>query len=178
LSYDLTLFHIPDGINAERAYQELMAQEERETANLDSWLKRPVAEPARAEMRRLADMLKLWRPSLEEFQPQSRLPWIELNDDDLQVQFEVYEGTVAITMPYFRQHAQEMMECATGCFGILEVAAGYIAYDPQLGRIVNTGDLNEMVTQYRRMDRELPGIVADYNPQPSVAPKKPWWKVW
>lgn len=177
MSYDLTLFQVPNGIKAELAYQELMAQQERETADLDSWLKRPIAEPARAEMLRLSVALTSWRPTLEEFQPKSPLPWIELNDEDLQVQFEVFERSVAITMPYFRERAQEMMECATGSFEVLRAAACYIAYDPQLGRIVTGADLATMVTRYRLMDRELPGILAEQR-RALAAAKKPWWKVW
>ena len=177
MSYDLTLFRIPQSIEAEIAYQELVTRQEDETADLDSWMKRPVSESARAEMRRLADTLKLWRPTLEEFHPKSLLPWIELNDEDLQIQLEVYEQTVAITLPYFRERAQEMMECATSCSDILRAAADYTAYDPQLGRVVTTADVTEMVAEYRRMDRELPGILRDYN-QASTPTKKPWWKVW
>jgi hypothetical protein len=179
LSYDLTLLYVPDGMDAELAYQEQVAQQEQElvTADLDGWLKRPVSEPSRAQMRRLADAIKSWRSTLAEFQPKSPLPWIELNDDDLQIKFEVYERTVAITMPYFRERAREMMECATGSFAVLQVAAGYIAYDPQLGRTVTAADLSEMLAQYRRADGAPPGMLTGDSQSPPAI-KKPWWKVW
>jgi len=132
VSYDLTLFRVPEGIDGSLAYQHITERQERDSADLDAWVKRPVARERRAEMERIARVLKSWRPALEEFQPESPLPWIELNDEDLQLQFEICEETVAVTMPYFRDRAQEMMECATGCFETLGAAAGYSAYDPQL----------------------------------------------
>lgn len=175
MSYDLTLFAVSDGADAVLTYQELLAQEERESSDLDAWLKQPVPESARAQMRRLADALKAWRPALEEFHPKSPLPWIELNDDDLLLQFSIRQRTVGITMPYFGERAQEMMECATGCVETLKAAAGYVAYDPQLDRIVTAADLGDMVTEYRRMDREFPEVAAS---QSAHATKKPWWKLW
>src|SRR4051812_28858401 len=110
LSYDLTLFRVPDGLDPSLAYNQIMEQQERESADLDTWMKHPVTDEARAEMQRIAGMLKSWRPSLEEFRQESPLPWIELNDHELQVQFEICDGTVAVTLPYFRDRAQEMME--------------------------------------------------------------------
>jgi hypothetical protein len=176
LSYDLTLFRVPDGAGASLVYQQIVDRQERESADLDAWRKRPVPAPARAEMQRIAGVLKSWRPALEEFRPESPLPWIELNDEDLQIQFEIYDGTVAVTIPYFRDRAQEMMECVTGCFEPLHAAAGYSAFDPQLGRIVTVEDLSRMVAQYRGIDRALPEILA--HNRESTAGKKPWWKIW
>jgi hypothetical protein len=83
-------------------------------------MKRPVPDSQRAEMERLASALESWRPALERFQPTSPLPWIELNDEDLQLQFEVYEAMVSITMPYFRDRAEEMMKCATDSFDVVK----------------------------------------------------------
>lgn len=105
------------------------------------------------------------------------MPWIELNDEELEVQFEVYDGTVAVTLPYFRDRAQQMLECVTGCFETLDAAAHYSAYDPQLGRIVTSADLNQMIAQYREMDRALPEILAN-NSESRAANKRPWWKLW
>jgi hypothetical protein len=177
LSYDLALFRVPDGVDPSLAYQQMMEQQESEGADLDAWIKRPVSDAARAEMRRIVGVLKSWRPALEEFRPTSPLPWIELNDEDLQVQFQVYDGNAGVTMPYFRDRAQEMMVCMTGCFEPLNVAAGYTAYDPQLERVVTSTDLNEMVALYRGMDRALPEILAQSSDSLS-GKKKSWWKPW
>jgi hypothetical protein len=177
LSYDLTLFRVPDGTEPSLAYRQIVDQQEIESADLDAWMKRPVPDSQRAEMERLASALESWRPALERFQPTSPLPWIELNDEDLQLQFEVYEAMVSITMPYFRDRAEEMMKCATDSFDVLKSAAGYVAYDPQLGRIVKPTDLNEMVARYRNMDCALPEIL-DQSRESLRARRKPWWRLW
>ena len=177
MSYDLTMFRVPDGQDASLAYHQLIEQEEAEFIDLDSWRKRSISESGRAEMRRVADALLRWRPTLEEFRPTSPRPCIELTDEDLMVQIHVHDGTAGITMPYFRDRAQEMMECVTGCIETLKAAAGSSAYDPQLGRVVTSADLEEMVTQYRWMDGNLPAMLG-HNPKSTANPKKPWWKIW
>jgi hypothetical protein len=96
LSYDLALFHVTAGIDVKLAYQQLLEQQESEIAEQGDWLKRPVSESARAEMRRLADALRSWRSELREFQAKSPLPWIELDDEELEIQIHIYEQTVSI----------------------------------------------------------------------------------
>jgi hypothetical protein len=177
LSYDLTLFRVPDGTEPSLAYQQIADQQEIDSANLDAWMKTPVLDRRRAEMERVAGALESWRPALERFQPPSPLPWIELNDEALQLQFEIYEAMVSITMPYFRDRAEEIMKCVTDSFEVLKSAAGYVAYDPQLGRIVTATDLSEMVARYRKMDDALPEILAQSRESLS-GKKKPWWKLW
>jgi len=177
LSYDLTLFHVTEGVDVELAYRQLMERQESEIIQQEDWLKRPVSESARTEMRRLADALRSWRPELREFQPKSPLPWIELDDEQLEIQIHVYEQTVSITMPYFREPVQEMMKCVAGCLQIVEATADYVAYDPQLGRIVAAADLGEMVAQYRYMGKARAGILP-HTTQSSTPARKPWWKIW
>jgi hypothetical protein len=176
LSYDLKLFRVPEGSDACLVYQQITERDEANCADLNEWLQRPVPESVRAEMRRIADVLKCWRPALEEFRPASPLPWIELNDEDLSVQFEIYDGIVAITIPYFGDRVQALMECVTGCFEPLQAAAGYIAFDPQLGRVVASADLGGMMTQYQRVDDalEIPHISSEG----IAGGKRSWWKFW
>jgi hypothetical protein len=77
-------------------------------------------------------------------------------------------------MPYFREPVEEMMKCVTECIQILKITTDYVAYDPQLGRIVSTADLGEMVAQYRYVDNwHSPDAT-----QSSTAARKPWWKIW
>ena len=100
-----------------------------------------------------------------------------LNDDELELQFCVYDGSVSITMPYFRDRAEEMMNCVCGCFAPLKSANGYSAYDPQLERVVTVADIAAMLAQYRSMDRLLPEILEESRESPT-APTKRWWKFW
>jgi hypothetical protein len=152
LSYDLKLFHVVEDEGAELTYQRLIEQEESETAHLEEYLKRPVSNEARGEMRRLAEALKSWRrPTFQEFEPKSPLPWIELIEEDLWVQIHVYETGAGITVPYFGERGRELIDCVVGCIRVLGTSAGSVAYDPQLGRIVGPSDLDAMVTQYGHM---------------------------
>ena len=79
----------------------------------------------------------------------SPLPCIELNDDDLQIQFAVYEQTASITMPYFPARTDELMECVRCCLHTCREERGYVAYDPQLGRVVTVNDLDQIAQLYR-----------------------------
>jgi hypothetical protein len=74
LSYDVTLFRVPEGTDPSVAYQKMMEQEEIESADLGEWMKRPVPDKRRADMERVATALESWRPSLARFQPASPLP--------------------------------------------------------------------------------------------------------
>lgn len=178
MSYDVTLFRVPEGTDPSVAYQKMMEQEEIESADLGEWMKRPVPDKRRADMERVATALESWRPSLAKIPASiSTAPWIELNHDDLQIQFHVYEAMVSVTMPYFRDRAEEMMRCVTESFEVLKSAADYVAYDPQLERIVQRTDLGEMVARYRGMDRALPEILA-HSRNFVTDRKKPWWRLW
>lgn len=177
MSYDLTLFRISEEVDPSVAHKAFVDQQEIDTADLDSWMKRPIPEEIREEMERIAGVLKVWRPSLEEFLPKSPLPWIELNDEDLQLQFCVYDGSISVTMPYFRDRAEEMMNCFIGCLAPLKAAAGYSAYDPQLERVITPADVDAMVARYRSMDRFLPEILEESR-ESLTAVKRPWWKFW
>lgn len=100
MSYDFTLFRVPAGANAGQVFEELMDEEERLAEDIDGWMSRPIADSVQAEMRKTAEIIKAWRPALEEFRPDKLLPWIELNDEDLAIQFSIRETHVSITMPY------------------------------------------------------------------------------
>jgi hypothetical protein len=172
VSYDLRLFPVPEGVEAKVAYEHLIHQEETEIVDVDQWARRLLPETSRARMQRLADALRTRWPRFVQFEPTSPLPWIELNDEDLQIQVSVYEQSASITMPYFRQHATEMMECVKCCLNVGHEHCGYVAYDPQLGRLVTADDADAIVHVYGGMDEALPGI------QDKALYKKPWWKFW
>ena len=176
MSYDLKLFRVAKGEGAELTYRQLIEQEESETAHLDDYLKRSVSNEARGEMRRLADALKSWRPNFQEFEPKFPLPWIELNEEDLLVQIQVYETGAGISVPYFGERGRELMECVVGCMRVLGTSAGLVAYDPQLGRIVGPSDLDAMVVQYGKVNEVFPGGLAQ--DESGVAGRGPWWKFW
>jgi hypothetical protein len=113
-------------------------------------------------MERLADAVTSCWPSFVRFQPPSPLPWIELNDEDIQIQFSVYEQTASITIPYFGEPTDQLMRCIRCCLRASREECGYIAFDPQLGRVVTVDDLDQIAQLYRGMALKA----------------KPWWKFW
>ena len=176
MSYDLTFFKVPTGTAAKTAFQELMQEEESKAANLDDWLKQPLAEATRTHMQKLADSMRLRWPAFVQFQPAKPLPWIELNDEDLPIQVTVGEKSVSVNIPYFRQDHTKMTNCLGCCLEVIQSGAGYAAYDPQLGRIVGANDLDEIAKTYSDIDAVLPTMSGEKN---KVATgKKPWWKIW
>jgi hypothetical protein len=175
MSYDLTLFRPAPGTDVEAAFNQLMAENESECENLDEWLKRPLRDEERVSMQQLADRLRSSWPAFIQFQAASPLPWIELNDENAQVQVRINERTVDITIPYFREQIDEMLRCIGCCLNLL-ATPGYVAWDPQLGRVVTANDLDQVRKQYRSMDRNLPTILADNARR--TAKKRPWWKIW
>jgi hypothetical protein len=172
VSYDLTLFRVPEGANPASVHQQILAEDARNAADIKAWMARPLPETVRADMRRIADLIKGWRPSLEEFQPAMPLPWIELNDPELPVQFSVHPTTVGITIPYGGDGAREMLECAISCCEMLR-DAGYFTFDPQLDRLVTRADIVAMLGIHMDVEHKFPEILASL-----PEPKKPWWKFW
>jgi hypothetical protein len=162
VSYDLTLFAIPEGVDPARAYQDLMEHEERV-------LGKPAEQlPDRA--RAIADRLQTECPGLQRFEPLPPVGWIELNEEDLPAQIHIDGQMVSITMPYFGERASELMRFAGRCCDVVTAEAGYVAFDPQLGRVVTAADLGAMAGHYNRVNAAFPEVIA--------ARKKPWWKFW
>jgi hypothetical protein len=163
MSYDLKLFSIPEGVEPDTAYDQLMHREENAIADIGA---------ARATMQQLADAVLARWPSFVPFHPASPLPWIELNEDNLQIQFTVHEQTASMAMPYFRELTASAMECIECCLSACRELRGYETYDPQLGRVVTVADLDRMAQQYRAVGEALPHL------RGHAAKAEPWWKFW
>jgi hypothetical protein len=171
MSYDLRLFEEREGVDAAFAYETLMQQEEAELVRAgDEWMKRSLPEPTRKRMQQLADALKAQWVRFVQFEPKSPLPWIELNDESFQVQVSVYEDSVSITMPYFRQATAQMMDCLGCCIKVCPEQRGYAAFDPQLWRTITADDREKIAQAYRRMDKSLPELRGE------TQSKGPIWK--
>jgi len=124
MSYDLTFFPSKPGLDAHAAYREHQDREEREAADYKEWIKRLVPAAERAEMERIAGALQVRHPAFERFQPEQPLPFIELDDKDLQVQVKHPRGLDRRHMPYFRANARDMLHavriCIEGPVGVIE----------------------------------------------------------
>lgn len=175
MSYDLHLFRVPDGTDPIEAYRCWQEEQELTVIATESEQQNLPEEKQCQEMQKLADSLKTKWPAFVQFQPERPLPWIELDDEDLQLQITIQADSVEITIPYFRDRAGEMMALAATCIEIVNKETGLVAYDPQLEKFVTKSDLLGMQSQYREMDRHLPEIVqTDKN----LNPRGPWWKFW
>src|SRR5215469_2868269 len=104
----------------------LMEREEMEISTVDG-VKQRVSASAHAEMQQLADALKARWAAFIQFEPKSPLPWIELNEENLQIQLSVYEDNVSITRQYLWQRTTEMMNCINCCIQVCSEHRGYIA---------------------------------------------------
>lgn len=174
MSYDLFFFRVPEGVDPSVAFDERMEQEEEALEGEGL----PLSESDLAEMKRVVDALLQWRPNMEVFTPKPPLRWIELTEEELQVQFSVQADSVSMTMPYLRKHADEMMEFVAGSFAVLEAAAGYVPFDPQLGRLVTKADLEGMLALYRKVDIATLRLDIEEGLIEVPGTKKPWWKFW
>lgn len=172
MSYDLKLFRPPEGIDPAQAFREFLAREEQGIGDLEAWRMRVLPDAVRQQMQTLATLLKSRHPAFEQFEPASPLPWIELTHEHLDVQVTIYEDSAGITMAYFRDHSGEMMACVFDCVDVFHRTAGYLAYDPQLGRIVTPADVGDMLGFYRGMNDRLPDLLH------RIPGKRPWWKFW
>lgn len=172
MSYDFTLFRPVPGVDPRSTYQELMQKEEEEIVNEDSEGKKPLPDSTRKEMQVLANVLNSKVPEFEQFLPAAPLPWIELNHQELQVQVSIGERTIAITLPYFRDKATNMMRLALDCVETLE-GQGFVAYDPQLDRVVTANDIEVTLEQYRQVGKAARLAILGAGDK-----KKRWWKFW
>src|SRR6266853_1744089 len=127
MSYDLTFFPRKPGLDALAAYREHQDRDELEAGNYQEWLKRPVPAAESAEMERIAGALQARHPAFERFQPERPLPYIELDDEELQIQLNIRTDSVGLTMPYFRERAREMLDLVRICIDVLETEAGFLA---------------------------------------------------
>jgi len=150
----------------ERQEQEVVADAPRRTPGTEH----------RAKMRRIADALKASHPAFAEFEPETPLPWIELTDEELLVQFTVSEDSVEINLPYFRDWPEAMFRCVTGGIAVVHELTDYVAFDPQMERVVTASDFNDIVIQYQRVDQASVLKSLAFGPDPISG--KPWWKFW
>jgi len=159
MSYDLTLFRPPAGLDPIEAIHRI-EREEADYIVFDD------------DLQRLADLLRARVAGFR--QSMTGDGSIEL-DHDAQVQVIITDREIGITMPYFRPGVTDMMRIAAECVeGLAD--EGFVAFDPQLDKIVTLADFTAMTAQYRDTDKVLPHIVRDARSQRSTT--KPWWKFW
>jgi hypothetical protein len=160
MSYDLTLFRPPPGVDPLEAWHRIQREEEGISAG-------PF------DPRQIADILKARVPDFKQSQSISG-EWIELVHD-AQVDVLITDHDVGIGMPYFRKEVSPMLQVIGACIESL-CEAGFVAFDPQFDKIVTAADFGMIEAQYRDTDKLLPHLKRDAEQRRATG--KPWWKVW
>jgi hypothetical protein len=160
MSYDLTLFRPPPGVDPLEAWRRIEREEEGFSAGT-------------FEPKQIAGILKARVPEFKQSQSIGG-EWIEL-DHDAQVQVLITDRDVGIGMPYFRKEVSPMMQVIGACIECLG-DAGFVAFDPQFDKIVTAADFAMIQAQYRDTDKLLPQLKRDAEQR--RAARKPWWKFW
>jgi hypothetical protein len=99
---------------------------------------------------------------------------IELTDEANGIQIVLFDDQAAITVPYWHsgETARRVFERILGHIRIIARESGYVAFDPQLGKVIDPdADLDLMLTAYEPIVQQLKTEMAPHT-------KRPWWKFW
>ena len=106
---------------------------------------------------------------------QLRFRHIELNDDATGIQITLLDDEAGVTVPYWHtgEKAQAVLRRLLAHADTICKETGFVAYDPQLGRVVTSADLDAVAAVY------VAQVHALRDRYPSAAKsKRPWWKFW
>jgi len=159
MSYDLTLFRPPEGLDPLEAMHRIEREEAQFREGEDS-------------LQLLAELVQTRVPGFR--QTLTADGSVEL-DHDCEVQMILTRREISLTMPYFRPGVSEMMGVASESVRAL-AERGYAAYDPQLDKVLTAPDLGAMTARYREVDQVLPHLVRDAKTRQPAS--KPWWMFW
>ena len=188
MSYDFWLFEpIPDEDQLttairlmEESEQELDARdpdpkaEVRKKALATAIIRQnPEIRPFSLQYDQIAEIQKI---TVEEARKKFR--YIELNgpEDGNGIQVVLHDDSATIAVPYWHLGAQAnaVFEEIWEYLRVIKDVAGYVAYDPQLDRILDLErDLKETLNAYLRIVREI-----KESPSVGFKSRKPWWKFW
>ena len=179
MSYDWYLFRPTPGKDPLAEIQERLAKEEETLAAGEAVDNSgPPREETERLKRRLVGALQARNPRLE---PSEFERGIELTDETTGMQITLCDDRADITVPYWHDgdEAKRAMDEVRDFIEILFREAGYVAYDPQLGRIVNPErDLGEAIPGYERIVRDLPRLTEDATHGTRPLEARPWWRFW
>jgi hypothetical protein len=90
------------------------------------------------------------------------------------IQVILHDDYATITVPFWHQGsaAQEAFREIFGYLRVLHEAGGYVTYDPQLERVIDTD-----VHMAEALDRYL-GVMSQLKKSFAAHEKRPWWKFW
>jgi hypothetical protein len=188
MSYDLHLFKPFPGETIEDALKRSFPESEELNPGA------PVPEKETLKKRLAAALIKK-NPNLEPFkfgfkdvaemlgtsEEEAELRWrhIELNgpEDGNGIQITLYDDTASITIPYWQEgeKAESTFREVWDYIEVFRSEAGYVAYDPQLERVVSRiSDMPDVLRSYGRGRR----VVEKLSNELHAKAQKPWWKLW
>ena len=182
MSYDFRLFTPRAGVDPQDMF-------ERDVDEMERGPRDPSIE---ARKKKVADALIAHDARLELFQPDfnkiaklhrispaeayDRMRHLEINDTAQKssgIQIMLFDDSAALTIPYWHKHdaAERVLRQAWGYIDIMCRECSYEVYDPQLGRVIDTGAFDDVLWTYASMTERMDTMIGN-------APKKPWWKFW
>jgi len=154
----------------------------------------PPDKQKEAQKRQVAEALIAHNPNLEVFQfgydeiaelekispSEARLKYrhLELNgpEDGNGIQITLFDDEASVTVPYWHE-GEKASDTFSEIWGYLEIIhreAGYLVYDPQLDRLLDTpADYDAALARYTGVVRKLRKATSSTDTK-----KKPWWKFW
>jgi len=102
----------------------------------------------------------------------------ELNSANPDIQVEIYDYHVAISVPYVHrgESAKKAFEKLTLYVDTINKVAGYFLYDPQTAEVYDPATQKLAgLSKYLSVSNDFDSIVNSVKPGQN---KKPWWKIW
>jgi hypothetical protein len=188
VSYDLQLFRPLPGETTEAALVRLDA-----AARSDEPDPGPIVSEVEEGKRRLAEALMRHTRSLRQFdfdyrritnlmnvdeaEARRKCRHIELNEDRWGLQIKLMDETASATLGYWHEghEAQTAFRILWECLVVLQKEAGYLVYDPQLGRVLSLTsehDFSDLLERYLSVKHTAGRAIRGNVKQ------RPWWKFW
>lgn len=182
MSYDLTLFRPKPGMDLNEAGAEFASAEHVRT---------PPDVARQKDKQRIARSLcemhpefKPWKPiesaDLEAAVIRHESVWrdIELNEMSLGIQVMLFDDQVSISMPgtHTGEAAKRAWRVIWECMEYLQNHAGYRAWDPQMGRVLDVSkDYEAALKSYAVLVGFTDEVVERERRQDGG---RPWWRFW
>jgi hypothetical protein len=185
MSYDLYLFRLHAGEDPDAGVKRAMDKLEEGGGGPPAELRdrlitalqarNPNLPPFNFDYDKIAQAMKITAD-----EARARFQHVELTDLNTGLQITLYAEAATITVPYHHSGAKAdvVFREIWDHLDTLRREVGYVAYDPQLSRVVETEDDRvAALATYVPMVAALPGM-AMRAARKIEKQKKPWWRFW
>ena len=157
MSYDLTLFRVPKGVDPDEAWDDWIRETESRILARSEGVDDlgPINSAKEQFKKQLATALVTRHPSLELFTPdyakiakvraideaeaRRRFRSLELNEERLGIQITLFDNSAGISLSSNGRgdQAQEALRLVWDCLQILQPQGVYAIHDSQVGKVLN-----------------------------------------